>query len=601
MLGISRRSLLGAVSAAVVCAESALAQQPGTRNIDDFFRDFTLDWLRHNPGTATATRYLQGAEQDELERHLTPLGPRQRAEQAQRARRALEQLRTFNRASLTDERRLSADLLDWQLNNIIRAEAFADYAFPLQQMNGANVDLVEVLTVRHPLANERDAENYVAALGEVAARMDEAIAEAKRLESKNVRPPKFILEATVRQMQRFADPSPAQNPFVTVLVEKMQSAQVPQAKSEQLRAEAEKIVGQQVYPAWKRAIAVLASQQPKATADAGLWRLRGGAEAYRFFLHFHTTTDLTPEQIHQIGLDQVAQIEARMDTLFKQLGRTEGTVAARIEKLKLDMQYPDPASTASREQIMRDIDAILRDALERSAALFDLRPKSPVVARPFPAFREGNAAANYNVPAADGSRPGTFQFPRRVEMMTKFGLRSIVYHETVPGHHFQLALQVENKALPIFRQLRIPGGAAAFSEGWGLYAERLAAESGWYENDTEGLLGQLNYELFRARRLVVDTGIHAMKWTRQQSIDYGIEASEVERYCVFPGQACSYMMGELKLVELREKAHKSLGEKFSIREYHNLVLRTGVVPLDLLEKQVDGWIARTKPPSSSAP
>jgi uncharacterized protein (DUF885 family) len=174
--------------------------------------------------------------------------------------------------------------------------------------------------------------------------------------------------------------------------------------------------------------------------------------------------------------------------------------------------------------------------------------------------------------------------------MTKFGLRSIVYHETVPGHHFQVALQVEDKGLPRFRQIRAFGGISALSEGWGLYAERLVAESGWYGDDIEGLLGQLNYELFRARRLVVDTGIHAMKWTRQHGIDYGIEASEVERYTVFPGQACSYMIGELKIVELREKAKKALGDRFSLREFHNVVLRTGMVPLDILERQIDGYI-----------
>lgn len=240
---------------------------------------------------------------------------------------------------------------------------------------------------------------------------------------------------------------------------------------------------------------------------------------------------------------------------------------------------------------MRDIEGILRDAEKRAALLFDLRPKAPVVARAFPAFRENNAAANYNAPSPDGSRPGTFQYPRRLSRMTKFGLRSLVYHETVPGHHFQIAFEMENKALPRFRQIRAFGGISALGEGWGLYAEHLAAESGWYEGDTEGHLGQLSDELFRARRLVVDTGLHAKRWTRQQGIDYGIEPSEVERYAVFPGQACSYMIGELKIIELRERARKALGSRFSVREYHNQVLQTGTVPLNVLERQIDAWIA----------
>jgi uncharacterized protein (DUF885 family) len=236
---------------------------------------------------------------------------------------------------------------------------------------------------------------------------------------------------------------------------------------------------------------------------------------------------------------------------------------------------------------MRDIEEILRDAEKRAALLFDIRPKAPVVAQPFPRFREANAAANYNAPAPDGSRPGTFQFPRRIEWMTRFGLRSVVYHETVPGHHFHIALQVENHDLPRFRQVGALGGNSAVTEGWGLYAERLAAESGWYGDDIEGQLGQLDYELMRARRLVIDTGLHAKRWTRQQAIDYGIEASEVERYTVFPGQACSYMIGELKILELRDKAQKALGNRFSLREFHNAVLRAGVVPLQVLESQVD--------------
>jgi len=174
--------------------------------------------------------------------------------------------------------------------------------------------------------------------------------------------------------------------------------------------------------------------------------------------------------------------------------------------------------------------------------------------------------------------------------MTKFGLRSLVYHETVPGHHFQLALEMENNNLPRFRQIRAFGGVPALSEGWALYAERLAAESGWYENDPEGLLGQLDAELFRARRLVVDTGIHAKHWTRQQAIDYGIEPSEVERYVVYPGQACAYMLGELKIIELREKAQKTLRQNFALQQFHNVVLGAGTLPLDLLQRQVDSYL-----------
>jgi uncharacterized protein (DUF885 family) len=582
--------------AILICLVPALpAAAPG---IDGFFRDFTADWVRHDPNLATGSRYFTGQEEDQLERQLTPQTLAWKRDRIERARRGLAELRKFDRSRMSETQRVSADLMQWQLDIVAREEPYLDYSFPLQQMNGANVNLVEVLTVRHPLLTEHDAENYVAALGQVAARLDEATAEARRIAGKNIVPPRFILQATIKQMQGFVDPSPGQNPFVTVFAEKMAAVKsLPAARREDLRAQAEKIVATEIYPAWKRGSALLESQLARATDNAGIDGLKGGSAAYAYDLQRFTTTNLTPDQIHQIGLKRVAEIEAQMDALLRRLGRTQGSVTARVEKLKLDMQYPNPTSEESRSQIMRDADAIIRDAEKRAAPLFDLRPKSPVIAQPFPRFREANAAANYNGPSPDGSRPGVFQLPRRIERMTKFGLRSLVYHETVPGHHYQVAFEAENKDLPRFRQVRAFGGISAFSEGWGLYAERLAAESGWYGDDIEGLLGQLDAEAFRARRLVVDTGLHSKHWTRQQAIDYGIEASEVERYVVYPGQACSYMMGELKILELRDKARKALGDRFTIREFHNTVLRTGSVPLDILGQQVDAWI-RTADPAS---
>jgi uncharacterized protein (DUF885 family) len=579
---------------AAAASESVIAQNPArtsTRTIDDFFREFTDEWVRAEPGLATSLRYFTGEEQDRLERQLSSLTIAAARARVQLAGKGLAELRKFDGTGLAETQRVSAEVMKWQLEMVVAEEPYFDYSFPLQQMNGWNVSAVERFTVSRPLAKPRDAQNYVAALGQVSARMEEAAAESRRLAAKNVIPPRFILEATIKQMQSFVDPSPGQNPFVTAFADKMAAVEaIPAAQREQLRAEAEKIVGTQIYPAWKKATATLQSQLPRSTNDAGLWRLKGGPEAYTYFLRRYTTTSLTADQIHEIGLQQVARIETQMDVLLRKLGRTAGPVKDRIEKLRLDLQYPNPTSDESRAQIMRDADAIVRDAEKRAALLFDLRPKAPVTVQAFPRFREANAAANYNAPAPDGSRPGTVQIPRRIERMTTFGLRSLLYHEAVPGHHFHIALQVENHDLPRFMQVRALGGISAITEGWGLYAERLAAESGWYGEDIEGQLGQLDAELFRARRLVVDTGLHAKRWTRQQAIDYGIEASEVERYAVYPGQACSYMIGELKILELREKAQKALGSRFALREFHNVVLRAGSVPLQVLESQVDAYV-----------
>ena len=509
---------------------------PSGPSIDDFFRDFTADWVRHDPNLATLTRYFTDDEQDRLERQLTPQTLEWRQDRVQRARKGLAELRKFDRHHLTDLQGISAEVMSWQLNAIVAEEPYLDYSFPLEQFRGANTQLLETLTMQHPLSTERDAENYVAALAQVGTRMEEAIESAHHLETKKILPPRFILAATTKQMQAFVDKAPGENPFVTIFAERMSAIKsMPDAKREQLRAEAERVVAAQIYPAWKDGIALLQTQSMQATDEAGLCRFKEGADIYAAALARFTTTKLQANEIHELGLRQVAHLETEVDGLLRRLGRGEGSVKDRIEKLKLDLQYPNPTSDESRAQIMQDLDAIIRDAEARAALLFDLRPKSPVVVKPFPQFREANTLRTYTEPSPDGSRPGIFQFPRRVEMMTKFGLRSVVYHETVPGHHFQLALEVENKDLPRFRQIRAFGPIPAFGEGWALYAERLTAESGWYGDDVEGLLGQLNGELFRARRLVVDTGLHAKRWTRQEAIDYGIEASEVERYVVLPG------------------------------------------------------------------
>ncbi|MGH8236563.1 MAG: DUF885 domain-containing protein [Steroidobacteraceae bacterium] len=556
-----------------------------------FFDDFTAQWVRRDPDLATATRFFSGAEQDWMEQQLTPNTRAWALERIALARRGLRELDKFDISKLDESQRLSAQLMHWMLDSVVRSEQYMDYRFPLDQFGGANVQLVETLTLRHPLATEKDASNYVKRLAQVGQRMDESLVEAKRLAAAGMIPPAFIIKTTLASMRTFRDVPAEQNALVTVLAQKMGAieAMAPGQRTK-LQAEATRLVGAQVYPAWDRAIKLLESVQPQATDDAGLWRFKGGDAAYAFFLSRFTTTTLTPEQIHQIGLQQVASIEGQMDKILQQLGRKDGTVRERIVKLRNDQSYPDPASEASRAAIMKDTNAFIDDALKRSPSLFDLQPQTKVIAQPFPRFREASAAANYNRAPLDGSRPAIFQIPLREQRMTKFGLRSLVYHETVPGHHFQIALEQENTAVPRFRQARVLGGVSALSEGWALYAEKLVSENGWYEGDPEGLLGMLDAQLFRARRLVVDTGLHAKHWTRQQAIDYGIEASEIERYVVNPGQACAYMIGQLKLLELRDHARATLGAKFSPQAFHTVVLKTGTAPLDMVAGEVDRYI-----------
>jgi uncharacterized protein (DUF885 family) len=573
----------------VVCVLVIAAPSAQQRSIDDFFSELSDGWVRLNPNLAVATRYFSGEEQDRLEQQIssyTDDAERQRLEYIQRG---LAELGRFDRSQLSDAQRLSADVLRYHLQSYVDEARYDDYVFPLDQFGGANIWLPNTLTVQHPLRVSKDASNYVARLGQVGLRMAEAVVESRQRAEKDLIPPRFILSLTIDQMRRFVETPPAQSPIVTSLDERAAAIKelTPDARAA-LVAQAERIVRESVYPEWRKAISFLEALVPRSADRAGLWRLEGGAAAYAHFLKRFTTTDLTPDQIHEIGLRKVAELERDMDVILRKLGRSDGTVKERVAQLKKDLSYP--ITEDGRKQIMADIDAMIREAERRSALQFDVRPKGPVIAQPYPRFREANAAASYTPPPLDGSRPAIFQMPLRPDQMTKFALRTLVHHETVPGHHFQIGLMVENEALPKFRQARLFGGISAITEGWALYAERLAAESGWYADDPEGLLGQMEKELWRARRLVVDTGLHAKRWTREQAIDYGIEASEIERYVANPGQACSYMIGQLKILELRDRAKAQLKDRFSERTFHGFVLTLGAVPLEMLESETNRYI-----------
>ncbi|HYP14258.1 MAG TPA: DUF885 domain-containing protein, partial [Bryobacteraceae bacterium] len=367
----------------------------------------------------------------------------------------------------------------------------------------------------------------------------------------------------------------------------------PEQRTKYLAA-AEKHIREGVYPSFQRAIQVLKSQVPKATDEAGLSRLPNGKEAYEFYLRRNTKGTATAEEIHGLGLREVARIEGEMDVLLRKLGYNDGSVKDRMQKLSDDTAYADEPNV--RERILKDYNKIIQEATARLSSAFDLRPKASVIVQRIPEFQERNAAANYQSPPADGSRPGIFRVPLPGPKFYTAGMRTLAYHEAVPGHHFQIALGVETAGLPKFRRSSVFNPLSANAEGWALYAERLVSDLGWYKDDLKSDLGRLNAELFRARRLVVDTGLHAKRWTRQQGIDYGISESEVERYVVMPGQACSYKFGQLHILELREKARKALGGKFELKNFHNVVLREGLVPLDVLTRVVEDYIAGSAGP-----
>jgi len=587
--------------AAFAAAPAARASTSARASFDRFAEALAAEWMRANPIAATSAQYFSGSDQDALDRELIavdspygiPLRDADRAAYIARAARGLAHLKAFRRQSLTAVQRVSAASLAWQLDDALRMARVSDQRFVFDQFRGLQVTLVSFMSQIHPLRTRRDVENYLVRLGEMGPVLDQGIDVARERAAKGTVPPKFILQSTIDGIDRFLGPAARDNVLVSSLDARARSIAELSAEERSAAVEAaQRTVESSVLPAFGRVRALLAAELPAASDAAGLWHLPHGAQAYAASLHINTTTALTPQQIHRRGLAEVARIEAQMDALLRELGYTEGTVRERYASLEKSLQPPpDPDP---RPALLLEHERILRDAEERARALFDLRPTAKVQVLREPPFTEKNAAAHYSAPAPDGSRPGTVFIPLPGPSYRMLEMRTLIYHEGVPGHHFQIALQQESPDLPDYRRKRVFGGLSAFAEGWGLYAEHLAAEAGWYQGDPKGQLGQLSDELFRARRLVVDTGLHAQHWTRQQAIDYGIPAAEVERYVVMPGQACAYKIGEMEILAERAKAQRALGSRFSMKSFHNLLLRTGTVPLTVLEQVVDGDIAAQK-------
>ena len=359
-----------------------------------------------------------------------------------------------------------------------------------------------------------------------------------------------------------------------------------------------------VFPAYQELINYFNELYSKANDDDGVWKLPNGDAFYTYMLKQYTTTDLRPEDVHEIGHGEVARIKKEMLDILKNQGYedTTRTLGEVIQELNKEERFQYPNNATGRKEALDDYNRIIDEINNNLDNAFDVRPKAGLEVRRVPEFKEeGSAGAYYNPPALDGSRGGIFYVNLRdMSEIVKFGMNTLAYHEAIPGHHFQIAIQHEIEGVPIFRNI-LP--FTAYSEGWALYAERLAWELGFYDNNPFGNLGRLQAEMFRAVRLVVDTGIHFKKWTREEAIDYmvtntGMTTSEVtteiERYIVMPGQACAYKIGMMKILELREKAKNELGENFELREFHDVVLKNGAVPLDILEQIVDDYIVTSR-------
>ena len=419
-------------------------------------------------------------------------------------------------------------------------------------------------------------------------------------EDKGILLPGLALKKVIDGMQEFVDLPAQENSLYFTFKEKLEKLEdLDDATREELLSDTEKQIIERVYPAYQLMIDYFKSLESKVTDDHGVWKFPNGDEFYAYMLKNHTTTNYTPEQVHNIGLSEVARIDLEMREILDGLDfPNDSSIGYYIDSLSKDAKYLFPNNDEGRAAAIAEYERLITEISNNLDDVFDVRPKAAVEVRRVPEFREKTAAgAYYNAPAMDGSRPGIFFANLRdMNEIIQWGMATLAYHEAVPGHHFQIAIQRELEGLPTFRTV-LP--FTAYSEGWALYAERLAWEYGFHEDPLTNL-GRLQAEQFRAVRLVVDTGIHFKRWTRDQAIKFmrehtgmplGEVITEIERYIVTPGQACAYKIGMMKILELREKARSVMGENFDIREFHNVILKNGSMPLEILEQVVEQYIS----------
>ena len=521
------------------------------------------------------------------------------------ARSALKEMRTrFDPAQLSPENRLSYRLFEKRAERNEAAFKYNDYGYVFDQMNGAQSELPAFLINIHRVDNKSDARAYVSRLYGIGPGMNQAIEQAKARAGQGIMPPKWVYPYVINDARNVITGAPFDSgpdaPLFADFKGKVGKLNISQIEKDLLIADAAQALNSAVKKAYEALISEMTAQEKVAGTDDGVWRFKDGAGYYAERLANYTTTNMTPEQIHQLGLAQVARIHKEMGVVQKKMG-VKGDLQAFFKYMRTEPKFYAPETAEGRALYLSETQKAKDAITPLLPKWFGTLPQAPLVVKPVEAFREKSAGkAFYQSPAPDGSRPGTY-YANLYKMadMPLTEVEALFYHEGVPGHHLQLAIQTELKGVPAFRKF---GGVTAYSEGWGLYSEKLAKDMGLYTDPARDF-GRLQLELHRAIRLVVDSGLHYKRWSRETAIKYvednsadapGGIVKAIERYIIYPGQATAYMVGRLKISELRDKAQKALGKKFDIRGFHDTVLKSGPVPLDVLEEQVDAWIASRK-------
>jgi uncharacterized protein (DUF885 family) len=569
-------------------------------NINHFFERIFIEYALSDPELMSSIRPPFVDRFRDYNGQLTDASPAHAEHLADMVANNLSRLEEYDKDKLDTETRLSYDILHWFLQNQADGRPFLLYDYPLNQLNGVQKELPAFMEAIHQVESKTDAENYVYRLRQFGKKFDQVREGLKKREEAAILPPDFVIRAVLKEMTDFQAQPPDQNILYTSFARKLAAAdptQVNESDQVALLERAEKTIRNDVYPAYQRLIGYCRELIPKLDGRDGVWKLPDGAQFYAWKLRQHTTTDLSADEIHEMGLREVSRLQSEARVVLDSLGYSGESVGEWLRILSRDTAFFYSSDERGMQQCLDDYQAIIDEANLKTEGLFDTRPRAGLSVQRVPAFKqEGEAGAYYMPPALDGTRGGVFYVNlRNMEEIPKWGMRTLAYHEAVPGHHFQIATQQELEDVATFRRV-LP--FTAYSEGWALYAETLAFEYGLHP-DLISTLGYYQAQLFRASRLVVDTGIHSKKWTREQAITYmiahtgmsdGEVVAEIERYIVDPGQACAYMTGMLKILELREKCKQSLGKHFVIQEFHELVLKNGAMPLEVLEQLVDQYL-----------
>ena len=521
------------------------------------------------------------------------------------AKNRLEKLNSFDTSQLSEQEQLSLRLYKLGIERDLANDEFRHHRYIVHQFRAAHTQVPSFLINIHSVKSKEDAKAYIGRLDNVRTYFDQVIEQMKVREKAGVFPPAWAYDQMIDASKNVITGAPFDSSEIPSTIwedfqNKVNSLDITEAEKTTLLGEAKAALVTSVMPSYEKFIEELAHQREITPEGDGVWRLPNGDQWYQNRLNWFTTTDLTAEEVHQIGLDNVERIHDAMRDIMKQV-KFEGTLQEFFVFMREDEQFYLPSTDEGRQQYLDMAKTAIDDMREAIPEYFGILPEAPMIVKRVEAFREQSAGkAFYQSPAQDGSRPGIY-YANLYDMkaMPTYQLEALAYHEGIPGHHMQRAIAQELEGVPQFQKFL---SFTAYTEGWGLYTEELAKDMGFYK-DPYSDFGRLAMELWRACRLVVDTGIHAKKWTREEAVDYLVENTPnpkydaqkaIERYIAMPGQATAYMIGKLKIMELREHAQAELGDKFDWKGFHDEVLKYGPVPLSILEENINAWITSQK-------